>query len=274
MSVVVSRGINAKWGYAEESTWGTAPDDAGVTYTRFLGGVEVRINENPIPIEEGLGDRDLDAMVKGYRVVDLAVTLRPTSIDLLKYAIDNISKSVAFWGKYEDIGAEIVITGCKANELRLDMAKGALLTAALTFFGKDYSYTGLSSATMGDKPTATPFHFPDEGVQIDGSDAPEINTVSLTVSNNLERIPDWGQTPRAIVERQRVITGEIGGNFENTSLLQKLMNLTKFNMALKISASNTITLTDCYLLSTTLPTRKVDLIALRIPFRARTITIA
>lgn len=273
MSVVVSRGINAKWGYCEETTWGTAPDD-GATYTRFLGGVEPRINENPIPIEEGMGDRDLDAMVKGYRVVDLAVTLRPIGVDLLKYAIDNISKSVAFWGKYEDINAQIVIMGCKANELRLEMAKGALLTASLTFFGKDYNYTGLSNATMGDKPTDTPFNFPDEGVQIDGSDAPEINTVSLTVNNNLERIPDWGQTPRAIVEKQRVITGEIGGNFENTTLLTKLMNLTKFNMTLKISASNTITLTDCYLLSTTLPTRKVDLVALRIPFRAKSISIA
>ena len=281
MSVVIQRGYNTKIAYAEETTEGTEPSGTTITYTAFYANFEPRINRNLIVVEDAVGQRDVMAIDKGIKELDLSMTIYPTKIDLLQYAVASVDKSVAFWVKYEDLTIDHVYVGCKANELTLEGRTGEYLTASMTWYAKDLKTVAPSGPpTYGSLPTATPMRWLEEAVRIDNATVPEVVAFSVSVNNNFARVPQLGaDTYRTHKELNREITAEITANFESTAHLTKLLNATEFTLEIDIgqddgAVTRKVTLTGCKFRETSIPASRTDLIALRLPIIAKGITLA
>jgi hypothetical protein len=280
MSVVIEKGYRTKLHWINETTEGSAPSGGSPTptYKTMYAFVDFRISR-PELIQPTIDARDYSFIEVGHKTYEIPVTYFPTDIELLTETITNVeTKTQTLWFEYPSLNTTAVVSGCKANRVRLSTNAGELVQAGIDFFGVKYTSTA-PTANRNALPTAAPFHSRDSAVRIDGTTAPEFRGWSVEINNNLEHVPSLGTTEyRAVRERHRDITGELTGTFESTAHLTKLLNNTEFSLAIDIgkegSTTRTLTITGCKWLEHPIPSRKTDLILLRLRFRGKTVTLA
>jgi hypothetical protein len=280
MSVVIEKGYRTKLHWINEATEGTVPSGGTPppTYKTMYAFVDLRISR-PEQIQPTIDGRDYSFIEHGFKTYEIPVTYFPTDIELLTEAITNIStSSQTLWFEYPSLSTPAVLSGCKANRVRLSANAGELVQAVIDFFGIKYSSTA-PTANRNALPTAAPFHAKDSVVKIDGTSAPEFRAWSVEINNNLERVPALNSTEyRVARERHRDITGELTATFESTAHLTKLLNSTSFDLAIDIgkegSTTRTLTISGCKWMEHPIPSRKTDLILLRLRFRGKTVTLA
>jgi len=273
MSIVIERGWAIKAGYKEETEWGTAPDN--VTYD---WGDIVEIEAAVIPERELIrylaGSRDVARIRKIRELVDLRTVLKPTQTTVMQYAITNITKSVTWWLTFTKTSKELIIPGCKANELLIRGRPGYSIDAEISWFGKTHSETAPTNATQTSDPESDPLVPPSNAVEKGGNALAKALSFEVRVRNNLERIPDWAETPKTIIEKHRDITGLITATFEDFDELTEITNDSDFTLKFKLSSTNYVEITGCKWGEYRIPARPTDLIAMRLPFTAKSITLA
>jgi hypothetical protein len=280
MSVVIEKGYRTKLHWINETTEGSAPSGGSPppTYKTMYAFVDFRISR-PELIQPTIDGRDYQFIELGYRTYEIPVTYFPVDITLLTDTITNIAtKTQTLWFEYPSLTTTAVVSGCKANRVRLSANAGELVQAAIDFFGVKYTTTA-PTANRDPLPSAAPFHARDSAVRINGTTAPEFRAWSVEINNNLERVPTLGGDEyRVVRERHRDVTGELTATFESTAHLTRLLNNTEFDLAIDIgkegTTTRTLTITGCKWLEHPIPSRKTDLILLRLRFRGKTVTLA
>ncbi|RLE38228.1 hypothetical protein DRJ17_04485 [Candidatus Woesearchaeota archaeon] len=278
MSLVVERGYAVRHGYYEETTFGTAPTGTDTATLSYNWGDVIEIDPAILPqyirVRYLSGSRDVARHVKVREDVNLRTILQPTTINVMQYAIGNISKSVTWWFNFTNINKDLVLTGCKANELTVRGRPGEPLAVTMNWLCKDHSETAPQYSELPSDPGTDPFVPPSDAVLKDGSAFVKAIAFELRIRNNLERVPGWDTKPQAIIEKHREITGSITVTLEDFIELTDIINDTEFSLTLKISSINSFNLTGCKWDEFRVPSRPTDLIGLTLPFTAKSITLA
>jgi len=281
MSAVVPAGYRTLVYWIEETTEGTAPSGGATppTYNAFYGMVEERISRN-LETQPTVGGRDFSFIDMGFKTYELVVNLFPTNNNLLSYAFDDVvDKTLTFWLKHPQLTLDHVYSGAKINSLRLVGTAGTNIQATLNIWPCKLTTTA-PSANTSNLPTALPYHARDSYVKIGATSLPEFRAWSVDINNNLERIPVLGSDEYRISRaRNRVVTGELTCTFESTARLTELLNNTEFSLEIGLGKDEgnvvrKITITGCKWREHPIPSRKTDLILLRLPFQGKTPALA
>lgn len=280
MSATIERGYRAELYWIEETTEGTPPSGGTPppTYNSEYVFFEARIARE-LQTQPTIQGRDWAFIHRGPGTYTLSVTFFPVNIDLMQYAITNIDKTVTLWVKYPTLNHNQVYAGSKPNTLRLTGAFNTSTQAVLEFWPTKLTTTAPTANTAA-LPTALPMHGRDGGVKINGATKPEFRAWSVEINNNLERVGNLGSTEyRNVRERNRVVSGELTGTFENIDQLNSIINDTDFTLDLILgkdsgNSTRTLTITGCKFAEFPIPARKTDLIALRLPFTGKTPSLA
>ena len=280
MSVVLEKGYRTKLHWINETTEGTPPSGGTPLpqYKTFYAFVDLRISR-PEQVQPTIDDRDYSFIELGYKTYDASITYFPHNIELLQESITNVTTNTqTYWFEYPSISSSVVLSGAKTNRVRLSTEGGNLVQAVLDVFAAKLTTTA-PTANRDALPTVAPFHARDSVVRINSTEKPEFRSWSVEISNNLERIPRLGSTEyRVVRERHRDVTGELTATFESTAQLTQLLDNTAFDVEIDIgkegATTRKLTITGCKWLEHPIPSRKTDLILLRLRFRGRTVTLS
>lgn len=280
MSAVIPAGYKTKVLWIEEVTEGTAPSGGTPppTYTAEYLMIEERISRDLIT-QPTISSRTWSFIDMGMKQYVLNLTLFPVNNTLLDYAVANIDKTLTIWVQYPDLARHHVYTACKPNTLRLTGAANTLTQATMEIWAAKLNTTA-PTANEGSLPTALPYHGRDSYVKLGATTLNEVRAWNIEVRNNLERIPALGSDEiRFARMRNLEVTGELTATFETTSRLNELLNNTEFTLEIGLgkdsgSTVRKATITGCKWREHPIPSRKTDLIMLRLPFTGRNITLA
>jgi hypothetical protein len=145
-------------------------------------------------------------------------------------------------------------------------------------FGQDLTVGTASAGTSYTPTTTQPISFVDSYVKKDTTAIERVTAWKFMVENNLKRVPvirsTSGNILKYLMERQINISGELEFEFETKDEYDDVINDTAFALELGLGGSNKATLSDCKWSKVSTPTKVSDLIALKAPFIAKSITIS
>lgn len=281
MSVVIPAGYRTEIYYLEETTEGSAPSGGTPppTYLSFYGMVDERISRTLLT-QPTVASRDFSFIDMGIKQYELSITTFPTNNSLLSYAVENAeNKTLTFWLKHPQLTQNHVYSGAKITTLRLTGGPGTHTQAVLTVWPAKFSTTA-PTANTSPLPTALPYHGRDAYVKLNTATMPEFRAFSVDINNNAEYVPQLSSDEYRVVRvRNRVVTGEITATFESTARLTELLNNTEFTLEIGLgkddgSTVRKLTITGCKWREHPIPSRKTDLILLRLPFQGETPTLS
>jgi len=300
MSTVVVAGYQARVTVARETTYGSIPSGT-YEWVGLMFDAEPTINVNNIPIRKFAGIRDLAFIIAGRRETDFrfdyymqssgsGVQAGSTFLRNNNLFDENITGSFTTEILYDKASPEqdqvFYVTGCKIDTCTFEMRTGEPTRVTISSFGKDWvTGSAVSGSAYQADPGTAPFMWFDGQIQYqpDGGSKRILNNVlesRVTVRNNLNRIYNVQRntkTPRFTRELHREIEGELTMNFESFDHLTELLGDTAFTLDLGFgpitlpAGTNPVTgsFYSCKWGSYNVPTRTTELVALRIPFIAR-----
>jgi len=270
-------------GWKEETSYGIPV--TGTYSVEVITDLRHSLNLNNVLLRP-VGSRLVKAVLPGQKETQVVVTYNPASTTLLRYAIDDYTKSCTWWIKESDgissgLAEALYYPGCQLNELVISGGPGEIVKAVATFWGNGTVRTGtpIAGASLPDPTTAgTPWQSPDQSFSYGtGGTANLIGTAvtaySVTFNRNRERLYKFDQTLRAVPAKQFDVTGEITWTFDDMEQLKEVINNDELTIAITLGSSKILTLTGVHWQSYEVPETATDLISLRIPFVAKSATI-
>lgn len=254
-------------GYITESTWGTTPASA-VQYFRATSASLKQVN-NTVISDELRSDGQVTDMVRvgisatasiGYELsygsIDdfLAAAMRSawtadtgfsgaeTGTDLL--ANGTTAKSFTLESYFSDITQYLALTGCRINQLTLNIANEQKVTGTIDFMGK---VAAIASSTHGTgtataAPTADVMSAINLSSMTEGGSAATILGLDLTINNNLrnQSVAAVAASSLAGIGYGRfVVTGNLRTYFEDATLLNKFLNHTASTLGFTLTDAAT-----------------------------------
>ena len=269
-------GHEAKLAYVSESNYGETPTNPAMIQITAEN-VEPGIDPGLIEVR-GIGSRDLAFIRKGLRIVDLKFAYYLQNITELNLAISLASISAE--AVYEKTGGIISLLhkGCIMDKATVECAVEDIAKVNVECMGQNLTVGTAKVGTSYTPWTDVPVAFSDSYVKKQTTVLERVTAWKFTIENHLKRVPvirnTNGQLLKYLMERHRTITGELEFEFEVKEEYDDVVNDTAFTLEIGLGGTNKATFTDCKWKKVGSPTRIEDLIALKAPFVAKTMTIS
>jgi hypothetical protein len=270
----------AKAYYVVESTYGETPTNPSMTGLATAENIEPNLNPGLIKVR-GTGSRDLQAIRKGLRQVGLKIGYNlpaASPIDFLLHiqTLNSLSLEVT----YEKATAiiDLLYTGCRLNTITVECSVEDLLKATVELIGQDVAVgtSKISGATYADHSGAIPYY--ESYIKKDTTTLDHVTDFSFTIENNLKRVPvirtTDGHLLKYLPERHRNCTGEVTFDFETKDEFDDVINDTDFSLEFGLGASNKAVFSNCKWDNISPPTTIDDLVSVKAPFVAKSVTIS
>jgi len=191
MTTPVYGAHEAKTYYVEESTYGVTPTNPSMLGIATAESVEPALNPGLIKVR-GTGSRDLQAIRKGVRQVELKIAYNLPSdapINFLQHAqtLNSLSLEVIYEKSTGII--DLLHKGCRFDSLTVECSVEGLLKAVAELIGQDVAVgtSKISGATYSDYSGAVPYY--ESYVKKGGTTLERVTDFSFTTENNLKRVP-------------------------------------------------------------------------------------
>jgi len=270
----------AKAYYVVESAYGETPTNPSMTGLATAENVEPDLNPGLIRVR-GTGSRDLQTLRKGLRQAGLKIGYNLPSaspIDFLLHiqTLDSLTLEVV----YEKASGiiDLLYTGCRFNSLTVECSVEDLVKATVELIGQDVAVgtSKISGATYADHSGAVPYY--ESYVKKDTSTLDRVTDFRFTVENNLKRVPviraSDGHLLKYLPERHRNCTGEVTFDFETKDEFDDAINDSEFSLEFGLGGSSKAVFSNCKWDSVSSPTRIEDLVSVKAPFVAKSVTIS
>ncbi len=263
--------------YISESVYGETPATPDMIEIITAENPEPAINPGLIKIR-GVGSRDLQFIRKGLRHVDLKFSYALQNILLLDFIETLGSMSVEVW--YEKTGGIISLLhkGCRMDSATVQCSVEDVIRTDVALIGQDLV---VGTAKIGNSYTPwseNPVAWYESYVKKQAATLERVTDWKFVIENHLKRVPvirtTNGHLLKYLQERHRTITGEITFEFETKEEYDDVINDTAFTLELGLGSTNKATFTDCKWERVASPTRIEDLVALKAPFTAKSVTIS
>jgi hypothetical protein len=277
MSTPMFGGHEAKVYFIEETTYGETPANPTMAAVGIVQEVEPTLDASLVKLR-GIGSRDLQFLRKGLRQAELKITYNPQNINLLQHVVTLTSLSVeVFYEKPSNI-ISVLHKGCRAESLNVEASAEEMMKVTAELVGQDIAVgTAKIGANYGDY-SNTPVVWYDTYVKKDSVALERVTDYSFSIKNNLKKISVIRSTNGHLLKylpgRHRELSGELVCDFENKDELDTLLNDTEFGLEFGLGGSNKSVFNGCKWDSSTLSTRVNELIAQKLPFTAKTVTIS
>lgn len=280
MATTVYGAHEAKVYYVEETTYGETPATPSMLGIATAESVEPALNPGLIKVR-GVGSRDLNVIKRGLRQVGLKIAYAVPStapIDFLQHIQTLKSLSIeVFYEKTSGI-IDLLHKGCRFNRLTVECSVEDVLKATAELIGQDVTVgtTKISGATYSDHSGAVPFH--ESYVKKETTTLERVTDFRFVIENNLKRVPvirtTSGYLLKYLPERHRNCSGEVTFEFESKEEFEDVINDMEFNLEFGLGSTNKAVFSNCKWEKVETPTRIEDLVALKAPFVAKTVTIS
>ena len=280
MATPVYGAHEAKVHYVEETTYGVTPATPSMLGIATAETVEPALNPGLAKVR-GVGSRDLNVIKRGLRQVGLKIAYAVPSdapINFLQHIQTLKSLSIeVFYEKTSGI-IDLLHKGCRFNRLTVECSVEDVLKATAELMGQDVAVgtAKISGATYSDYSGAVPFY--ESYVKKDAATLERATDFRFVVENNLKRVPvirtTSGYLLKHLPERHRNCVGEVTFEFESKEEFDDVINDTEFDLEFGLGGTNKAVFGNCKWESVGTPTRIEDLVALKAPFVAKTVTIS
>jgi hypothetical protein len=279
-------GHEAKFYYVGEAVYGVTPTNPVMKGIENVENIEPGIDPSNLKLR-GTGSRDLSAIKRGLKKVDVKIDYIVPSDDILHFmkqvdVLDPLSLEII----YDKAGTIIDLRymGCRFDKETVQCSVEDVIKATADLIGQDMvaETAKITGATYSDWGGAVPW----SESYVSRGDADGTNQVVLeeitdwkwTIENNLKRVPvirsTNGYLLKYLQERQRNITGELTFEFENRTEYFDAVNDAEFSIKIGMSQDKYALFKYCKWDSIKTPTKIEDLVSLRAPFTARQVTLA
>jgi len=277
MSSTVYTGEQARAYYVEEATYGTTPTDPTMLCIGVIQEVEPAVDPKNIVLR-GIGSRNVKAIRRGLRNIDLKVVYTPQNWDFFNYARSLKSTSIEVY--YEKTSGIISLNhkGCKVDKAKVDVSIEDPVKVTMDLIGQDVAVgTAKIGASYETEPSTNPLTGSDCSISKVGVEITRFSDFSFEIVNNLKRQPVIRSTTpyliKSLPERHEVLQGSIRADFESTAELDDILGDTEFTLLFNIGGTN-FSFTGCKWKSSRLPTKIEDTVAQTLEWEAKGLTIS
>jgi len=277
MSSTVYTGEDAKAYYVEETTYGTTPTNPAMLCIGVIQEIEPAIDPRNIVLR-GIGSRNLKAIRKGLRHIDLKVVYTPQNWNFFNYAKSLKSTSIEIY--YEKTSGLISLNhkGCKVDRAKVEVSIEDPVKVTLDLIGQDVAVgTAKIGASYETEPTTNPLTGSDCSVSKAGVEITRFSDFSFEIVNNLKRQPVIRATTpyliKSLPERHEVLQGSVRADFESKAELDDILGDTEFTLLFVIGGTN-FSFTGCKWRSSRTPTKIEDTVAQTLEWEAKGLTIS
>jgi len=269
-------GEEAKAYYVEETTYGVTPTDPAMLNIGVIQEVEPALDPRNIVIR-GIGSRNVKAIRKGLRHIDLKITYTPQNWSFFNYARSLKSASVEVF--YEKTTGVVSLNhkGCKIDRARVEVSIEDPVKATLDLIGQDVAVdTAKIGASYETEPTNPPLTGSDCSVAKTGVEVTRFSDFSFEIVNNLKRQPVVRSASahliKSLPERHETLQGSVRADFESKAELDDVLGDTEFTLVFNIGGTS-FSFAGCKWKSSRLPTKIEDTVAQNLEWEARGLTI-
>jgi hypothetical protein len=277
MSSTVYTGEEARAYYVEETTFGTTPTNPTMLCIGVIQEIEPALDPKNIVLR-GIGSRNVKAIRRGLRHIDLKMVYTPQNWNFFNYARSLKSTSVEVY--YEKTSGIVSLNhkGCKVDRAKVEVSIEDPVKLTMDLIGQDLSVgTAKIGASYETEPSTNPLTGSDCSISKAGAEITRFSDFSFEIVNNLKRQPVIRATTpyliKSLPERHEVLQGSIRADFESKAELDDILGDTEFTLLFDIGGTN-FSFTDCKWQSSRLPTKIEDTVAQTLEWEARGLTIS
>jgi hypothetical protein len=263
--------------YISEESYGETPATPDMIEILTAENIDPAVSPSLIKVR-GIGNRDIQFIRKGLRLVDVKFRYALQNIELLNFILTLGSMSLEVW--YEKTGGIISLLhkGCRMDRAEVQCSVEDVIKADVSLIGQNLvvgtAKIGNSYTPWSDNPVA----FYESYVKKQAATLERVTDWKFVIENHLKRVPvirtTNGNLLKFLQERHRSITGEVTFEFETKEEYDDIINDTAFTLEIGLGSTNKAVFTDCKWDIVSSPTRIEDLVALKAPFTAKSFTIS
>jgi hypothetical protein len=263
--------------YISESSYGETPATPDMIEILTAENIDPAVNPSLIKVR-GIGNRDIQFIRKGLRLVDVKFSYALQNIQLLNFISTLGSMSLEVW--YEKAGGIISLLhkGCRMDRAEVQCSVEDVIKADVSLIGQNLvvgtAKIGNSYTPWSDNPVA----FYESYVKKQAATLERVTDWKFAIENHLKRVPvirtTNGNLLKFLQKRHRSVTGEVTFEFETKEEYDDVINDTAFTLEFGLGSTNKAVFTDCKWDNVGSPTRIEDLVALKAPFTAKSVTIS
>jgi len=263
--------------YISESSYGETPATPDMIEIITAENVEPAISPSLIKVR-GIGSRDLQYIRKGLRLVDIKLSYTMQNILLLDFIETLGSMSLEVW--YYKTGGTVSLLhkGCRMDRVEVLCSVEDVIKANADLIGQNLV---VGTAKIGNSYTPwseDPVPFYESYVKKQTTILERVTDWKFVIENHLKRVPvirtTSGDLLKFLQERHRTISGELTCEFETKEEYDDVISDTAFTLEIGLGSTNKAVFTDCKWDIVSSPTRIEDLVALKAPFTAKSVTIS
>jgi len=277
MSSTVYTGEEARAYYVEEATYGTTPTNPAMLCIGVIQEIEPALDPKNIVLR-GIGSRNVKAIRRGLRHIDLKVAYTPQNWGFFNYARSLKSTSIEVY--YEKTSGIVSLNhkGCKVDRAKVDVSIEDPVKVTIDLLGQDVAVgTAKIGASYETEPTTSPLTGSDCSISKAGVEITRFSDFGFEIVNNLKRQPVIRATTpyliKSLPERNEVLQGSIRADFESKAELDDMLGDSEFTLLFNIGGTN-FSFTNCKWRSSRLPTKIEDTVAQTLEWEAKGLTIS
>jgi len=277
MSSSVYTGEEAKAYYVEETTYGTTPTNPAMLCTGVIQEIEPALDPRNILLR-GIGSRNLKAIRKGLRHIDLKLVYTPQNWNFFNYA--RVLKSTSIEVYYEKTSGIVSLNhkGCKVDRAKVEVSIEDPVKVSMDLIGQDVAVgTAKIGASYETEPSTNPLTGSDCSITKAGVEITRFSDFSFEIVNNLKRQSVIRATIphliKSLPERHEVLRGSVRADFESKAELDDILGDTEFTLLFVIGGTN-FSFTGCRWRSSRMPTKIEDTVAQTLEWEAKGLTIS
>jgi len=275
----------AKIYYVQETNYGETPSNPSMLGIKAED-VDPSLNPSLIKVR-GIGSRDLQAIKKGLRDINLKVAYPLPSdapINFLQQTTTLNSLSIeVFYEKASGI-IDLLHKGCRIDKAIVECGIEEVVKATVELIGQNVvvGTSKITGAIYADYSGAVPYN--ESYVQRGAGDGSGLTTIEratdwkFTIENNLKRVPvirsTSGELLKYLAARHRNLTGELVFEFESKQEYDDIINDSEFSLKFGLGGANSALFKYCKWENASTPTRIEDLVSLKASFVARDVWIS
>jgi len=270
-------GEEARAYYVEETTYGVTPTNPTMLNIGVIQEVEPALDPRNIVIR-GIGSRNVKAIRKGLRHIDLKIVYTPQNWNFFNYVRSLKSMSIeVFYEKTTGV-VSLNYKGCKMDRAKVDVSIEDPVKATLDLIGQDLAVaTAKIGASYETEPTSAPLTGSDCSITKTGVEVTRFSDFSFEIVNNLKRQPVIRSASahliKSLPERHESLQGSVRADFESKAELDDVLDDTEFTLVFNIGGTS-FSFTGCKWKSSRLVTKIEDTVAQNLEWEARGLTIA
>jgi len=269
-------GEEARAYYVEETTYGVTPTNPAMLNIGVIQEVEPALDPRNIVIR-GIGSRNIKAIRKGLRHIDLKIAYTPQNWNFFNYV--RSLKSVSIEVFYEKTSGVVSLNhkGCKIDRAKVDVSIEDPVKATLDLIGQDLAVaTAKIGSSYETEPTNAPLTGSDCSITKTGVEVTRFSDFSFEIVNNLKRQPVIRSVSahliKSLPERHESLQGSVRADFESKAELEDVLGDTEFTLVFDIGGTS-FSFVGCKWKSSRLATKIEDTVAQNLEWEARGLTI-